>query len=352
MKTAVVILNWNTAGYLKRWLPGLLASCDGLDAGVIVADNASMDGSLELLRSGFPQVRVIELDYNYGFTGGYNRALGSVDAEYFVLLNSDVDVPEGWLQPLVDWMDSHPECAVCGPKLHALSPNYSRTDEFEYAGAAGGFMDRFGYPYCRGRVLSRTEDDLGQYDEPRPVQWVSGACLMVRASVWNQLGGLDDRFFAHMEEIDFCWRARLAGYTVEVVPASTVWHLGGGTLSQDSPVKLKLNYRNNLLMLDKNLPACSGPFRTRLVIFTRMVLDGFSALVYLVTSRPECFRAVVEAHREYRAKRGQAVPSVASDRPDRTGYGSKIMILPLAFLLGGRIFKYLKRYEDSHCGSR
>lgn len=313
MDIAVVILNWNTEGYLRSFLPALLESLpEGAQA--VVADNGSTDGSVALMESEFPQVRRILLDRNYGFTGGYNRAVaellkGTDAPRYVLLLNSDILVSKGWLKPLTDWMDSHPECGACGPKLHALdidadltadasipattssgnaeapakcknqqtpgltqvheessdasttenkasrSVNYIKTDRFEYAGAAGGFLDRFGYPYCRGRVLKRTETDCGQYDEPKDVLWVSGACLLVRSSVWQSLGGLDDRFFAHMEEIDLCWRMQLSGWKVTVVPESTVWHLGGGSLPKDSPWKLQRNYCNNLLMLENNLAA-------------------------------------------------------------------------------------------------
>ena len=194
MKTSVVILNYNTKDYLRQFLPGLIASCERLDAQVVVADNASTDGSVALMRAEFPQVPLICLEQNYGFTGGYNRALAAVDADYFVLINSDIEVPAKWLKPLIAWMDGHPACGACGPKL--LS--YAQRDTFEYAGAAGGLIDRYGYPFCRGRILQKIEKDHGQYDSPAEVLWASGACLMVRACVWKALGGLDERFFAHM----------------------------------------------------------------------------------------------------------------------------------------------------------
>ena len=202
MKTSVVILNYNTRDYLRQFLPGLIGSCKELDAQVVVTDNASTDGSVAMMQAEFPQVPLIVLDRNYGFTGGYNRALEGIEAEYYVLINSDIEVPSGWLKPLVAWMDSHPSCGACGPKL--LS--YAQRDTFEYAGAAGGLVDRYGYPFCRGRVMQRIEKDNGQYDSPAEVLWASGACLMVRSGVWKALGGLDERFFAHMEEIDLCWR--------------------------------------------------------------------------------------------------------------------------------------------------
>ena len=331
MKTAVVILNYNTSDYLKKFLPGLMASCEGLDARVIVADNASKDGSAQMLQEEFPQVPLIRLEENYGFTGGYNRALAQLEAEYYLLINSDIEVPEGWLQPLVAWMDSHPDCGACGPKLL----DYARRDTFEYAGAAGGLLDRYGYPFCRGRILQKVEKDHGQYDTPANVLWVSGACLLVRAGVWKALGGLDDRFFCHMEEIDLCWRMQLQGWKVTLVPESFVYHIGGGTLPNESPCKLRLNFRNNLLLLENNLPATfmaqmaeqaghdvmPGPDRAsaerharakaRRRILTRMCLDGCSALVYLVTRRRIFYQAVLQAHKEYRQLRR------AGDIPER-----------------------------------
>ncbi len=326
MKTAVVILNWNTRDYLRKFLPGLIASTEGLDAEVIVADNASTDGSPEMLAAEFPDVRRISLDRNYGFTGGYNRALAQVEAEYFVLINSDIEVPQGWLKPLTDWMDTHPHCGACGPKL--LS--YDHRDRFEYAGAAGGLLDRYGYPFCRGRILQKVEKDEGQYDTPEDVFWVSGACLLVRSKLWKKLGGLDDRFFAHMEEIDLCWRMQLSGYTVTVVPESFVYHIGGGTLPNESPFKLRLNFRNNLLLLENNLAKTfraqgysvdSSLGKARRRIFVRMLLDGASALTYLVTKRYNSYKAVVQAHGEYRKLRRKPTPDEVAMQKDATVRG-------------------------------
>lgn len=344
MRAAVVILNWNTVHYLERWLPGLLRSVSPADE-VIVADNGSADGSLQMMERRFPAVRTVDLGKNLGFTGGYNAALSQIDADYYVLANSDVDFEPGWLEPLVRWMEEHPRCAACGPKIHALDADGGRTSRFEYAGAAGGFIDRFGFPFCRGRVLGRTEDDRGQYDGADcTCLWVSGACMMVRSSVWKALGGLDDRFFAHMEEIDFCWRAALAGYSVSVVPESVVWHLGGGTLPQGSPFKLKLNFRNNLLLLDNNLAATTGACRASFIISARKFIDLLVALAYFVTLRPSLAGAVLSAHREY-----------ASMRRSRGGSGTtkvkgymELCIVPLALVRGGRIFSYLKKYENNH----
>ena len=296
MKTAVVILNWNGEMFLRKFLPALLESVEGTDAEVIVADNASTDGSMKLMLYEFPKVKTIRFSKNYGFTGGYNRALFQTDAEYYVLINSDIEVRKGWLEPMVEWMDTHPECGICAPKLHS----YRDRDMFEYAGAAGGYIDRFGYPFCRGRILKKVEKDYGQYDSPSPVFWASGACMMVRSGLYRKLGGLDERFFAHQEEIDLCWRAQLAGYRIVTVPESTVWHVGGGTLPNSSPWKLYLNFRNNLLMMYKNLPLREGRRR----LFIRRLYDTVALLRYLLTGKWACVMAVWNAHTDFRSMRG------------------------------------------------
>lgn len=354
MRTAVIILNWNTAGYLESFLPSLLESLEGEDAELVVADNASTDGSTELLRKRFPELRRIELEKNFGFTGGYNRAVAQVlkdypQTEYIVLINSDIDVPQGWLKPLIDYMDSHPACGVCGPKLHALLPlpegGYERSSRFEYAGAAGGYLDRLGYPFCRGRVLSRTQEDEGQWDTVKNLMWVSGACLVTRSSLWKSIGGLDERFFAHMEEIDYCFRARREGYKVRVVPQSVVYHLGGGTLPQTSPYKLMLNYRNGLLMLHKNLPYCYNALHARLVICLRILCDDASALVYLFSGKFKAFKAVFRAHHEYRRYRR---PLKAGRSLIKGPVMCRFSIVLQSLLRGKGIFDYLRRYENSH----
>lgn len=343
MRIAVVILNWNTVDYLRRFLPAMISGCEGMDAEVIVADSASTDGSAEMVAAEFPDAGLIRLAENYGFTGGYNRALAGVEAEYYVLVNSDIEVPQGWLEPLVQWMESHPDCGVCGPKIHRLLPE-GRSDMFEYAGAAGGCIDRFGFPFCRGRVPGRTETDFGQYDDPHDVMWVSGACLMTRASLWKSLNGLDDRFFVHMEEIDYCWRAQLAGWKVTMVPDSTVYHIGGGTLPETSPFKLKLNFRNNLLLLEKNLPATIGAAPARRRIFARKVLDGCAAAVYLLSGHPDRFKAVLEAHREF----GRMSGKVSSGAVAEVSGLVPVMIVLQSLLRGKKVFSYLRRYENSH----
>ncbi len=247
MEIKIVILNWNGRAHLERFLPSVVSHSTG--ASVVVADNGSDDDSAAFLRKHYPQVELLLLDKNYGYAEGYNRALEQVAADCYVLLNSDVEVEEGWLGPLAKLMASNERIAALAPKI--LS--YDRPGYFEYAGASGGFLDAFGYPFCRGRILDTIEQDDGQYDTSRDVFWASGACMMVRADVFRKLGGFDGDFFAHMEEIDFCWRAQLAGYRIMVEPRSRVFHLGGGTLPNNSPRKLYLNYRNNLSMLYKNL---------------------------------------------------------------------------------------------------
>lgn len=299
MKTAVVILNWNTRDYLERFLPSLIDSCEGEDAEVIVADNASFDGSVKFVKEKFPGTKLITLDSNYGFTGGYNRALSGLEYDYYVLINSDIEVREGWLRILTGWMDSHPDCGICGPKILSLD----KRDTFEYAGAAGGYLDPLGFPFCRGRILDKIEKDRGQYDTVENVLWVSGACLMIRSGLWKQLGGLDDRFFAHMEEIDLCWRAQLAGYRVQCIPQAEVYHIGGGSLDNGSPFKLKLNFRNNLLLLENNLPAVSGRAKASMILGIRLFLDNCIRIFYLLTGKKSYSDSVRNAHREFRLMR-------------------------------------------------
>ena len=288
MKVAVVILNWNGREHLRRFLPSVVRHTTEPYARVVVADNGSSDGSADMLRSSFPEVEVVELDRNYGFAGGYNRALERVEADFFLLLNSDVEVTPGWLSPLVERIVSDELIAAVMPKIRSCTER----DRFEYAGAAGGLIDPLGYPYCRGRVLSYVERDCGQYDDACRVFWASGAAMLVRADTFRSLGGFDEEYFAHMEEIDLCWRAANRGMSVWVEPRSTVYHLGGGTLSAESPYKLFLNFRNNLFTLFKNLPS-----RWLLpVIMLRMCADGAIGAGYLLSGRARRFVAVLRAH--------------------------------------------------------
>lgn len=332
MDTAVVILNWNGKAFLEKYLPSLIECTQNESSFIVVADNGSTDGSVAWMEAEYPQIQLIEFDRNYGFTGGYNRALQEVDADYYVLLNSDVEVTKGWLDDLVFFMEEHPQVGICQPKMLSVSDKGS----FEYAGAAGGFIDRYGYPFCRGRILSNIEKDLGQYDEPIEVFWATGACLMIRASLYHHLGGLDDSFFAHMEEIDLCWRAKLLGYEVWCVPTSKVYHVGGGTLPNNSPRKLYLNYRNNLLMLYKNLPEKIRNSR----IFVRMVLDGVSALIYILTGRWSYFKAVWNGHRDYFRMRKEIDPSPFTDERNNIGLYNRSIVL--RFFLSGKKLTFNK----------
>lgn len=288
-KTSVIILNWNGAEMLRRYLPSVVQNTTIPGCELIVADNGSTDNSLDVLAKEFPKVKTIILDKNYGFAEGYNRAIAQIDSEFVVLLNSDIETPEGWLTPLLDYLISHPEVAAVQPKI--LS--WKNRSFFEHAGAAGGFVNALGYPYCRGRILWKVEEDKGQYDSITEVDWTSGACMCVRTKVYKELGGLDAAFFAHMEEIDLCWRMRNAGWKLACIPQSVVYHLGGGSLSYDNPRKNYLNHRNNLLMIYKNHP------HRAFVLFLRFFLDYAAALFYLLQRRPKSAHAVFLARRDY-----------------------------------------------------
>lgn len=305
---AVIILNWNGEGLLKRFLPSVTRHTSAEIADIIVADNGSDDASMTLLREEFPQVKTLEFGENLGYAEGYNRAIARSDYEFTVLLNSDVEVKSDWLTPLYDFMMAHPEAGACQPKiLSATEPG-----KFEYAGAAGGFLDRWGYPYCRGRVMGKIEDDRGQYDDIAPVFWASGAALMVRTDVYLNVGGLDSRFFAHMEEIDLCWRMQLAGYKVYAVGKSAVYHLGGGSLPTSSPKKTYLNFRNNLLMLYKNLP----PRRRARRLTARRLIDSLAWLKYMLTLDFDNAAAVIRAHTDFRKMKKDYAPLTDPSTPD------------------------------------
>ncbi len=319
-KVAIVILNWNGRKMLEQYLPKLLENLT-VGAFVYVADNASTDDSMEWLRTNFPQVRLIQLERNWGFADGYNRALRQVEARYYVLLNSDVEVTPQWLEPLTQWLDANAEVAACQPKLRAVHDHAS----FEYAGAAGGFLDKYGYPFCRGRIFDTVETDHGQYDEPTEVLWATGACLMIRSKDYWEAGGLDARFFAHNEEIDLCWRLWLRGRKVVCLPQSVVYHVGGGTLPKGNPMKTYLNFRNNLTMLYKNLPERE----LRRVMCMRWLLDYVAAFQTLVFNRNVGdFKAIFRARRDFRKwlpqfrddRRRIQQETVVSDVPTRVHY--------------------------------
>ena len=292
-KVAIVILNWNGQKMLAKYLPNVI-EYSRQDAEIWVADNSSSDGSMHLLETQFPQVKTIVLEQNFGFAEGYNRALKQIDATYYVLLNSDVEVSHHWLTPLIEFMDSHQQVAACQPKLLA---EYDK-DSFEYAGACGGFLDKYGYPFCRGRIFDTVERDNGQYDYQQEILWATGACMMIRSKDYWTAGGLDGRFFAHNEEIDLCWRLRLMGRKIYCIPESEVYHVGGGTLPKSNPMKTYLNFRNNLTMLYKNLSDTELTHVMRM----RRFLDYLAAFETLVLNRNwGDFKAIFKARRAFKA---------------------------------------------------
>ena len=294
-KVAVIILNWNGEKLLREYLPSVIETTDTSIADIIVADNGSTDSSVELLRKEFPQVKLLEFKENYGFAEGYNRAIKETNYPYTVLLNSDVATTQGWINTLYDYMEANPNVGACQPKIRA----YTNKTYFEYAGAAGGFIDSNGYPYCRGRIFDTVEEDNGQYDEVIPVFWATGAALMVRSELYLGVGGLDKDFFAHMEEIDLCWRILLTGSEIMAVPQSVVYHLGGGSLPASNPRKTYLNFRNNLLMLHKNLPDATRGKK----LFVRRLLDTVAWAKFMATFDLKNANAILKAHNDFRSMR-------------------------------------------------
>lgn len=292
MKTAIVILNWNGRHMLATYLQQVVACCPA-DAEVVVADNGSTDDSVAFVQAHFPTVRVLALHHNFGFAQGYNEALKQISAKYYVLLNSDVEVSQNWLEPLVNFMDTHENVAACQPKLLAVNNKSC----FEYAGACGGFVDKLGYPFCKGRVFNHVERDEGQYNQPSSIFWATGACMLIRSADYWLAGGLDGRFFAHNEEIDLCWRLKLMGKQVYCLPQSRVYHVGGGTLPKSNPMKTFLNFRNNLTMLYKNLP----DNELKNVMMKRWFLDYLAAWQMLILNRSwGDFKAVYRARRAFK----------------------------------------------------
>jgi len=285
-KIAVVILNWNGVQLLEQFLPSVVQFSP--EAVIYVADNASTDDSVAFVKANFPTVRIIQNSTNYGFAQGYNEALQHIDADIYALVNSDIEVTANWLQPILNTFEKDRDTAIIQPKLL----DFKNKDYFEYAGAAGGFIDKYGYPYCRGRVFDTVEKDLGQYDNNCEISWASGACFFIRSSVYKELGGFDEIFFAHQEEIDLCWRATNKGYKIKYQHDSTVYHVGGATLQQGNPKKTYLNFRNSLLMLSKNLP------KNKLfpILFTRMILDGLAGIQFILQGKAAHFTAILKAH--------------------------------------------------------
>lgn len=336
-KISIVILNWNGCEILRSFLPSVIHYSDGDDIEICVADNGSTDTSVTMLREEFPAVRLILLEQNHGFAEGYNLALNKVDAEYVVLLNSDVEVTEHWLEPLVAYMDTHPEVAACQPKIRS----WHQKQMFEYAGAAGGYIDRYGYPFCRGRMMGTTERDEGQYDTVVPVFWATGAALFIRLTDYTDVGGLDARFFAHMEEIDLCWRLRSRGRGIVCIPQSVVYHVGAATLKKESPRKTFLNFRNNLVMLYKNLPQED----LASVMRVRAVLDYVAAFSFMLKGQLPNALAVFRARRAYHSLRTSLAASRKENLkkttlaviPERT----KNSILAQFYLHGKKFFSQL-----------
>lgn len=336
-KVAVVVLNWNGGDMLRTYLPSVVRYSASDKVTIYVVDNGSTDNSVAMVRENFPSVRLITLGENFGYADGYNIALHSIEAEYAVLLNSDVEVTENWLEPMIRYMDENPIAAACQPKIRSLN----NKEMFEYAGAAGGFIDRYGYPFCRGRIFSKIEKDEGQYDSIVPVFWATGAALFVRLLEYREVGGLDGRFFAHMEEIDLCWRFRSRGLEIVCVPQSLVYHLGAGTLKKESPRKTFLNYRNNLIMLYKNL---SGQELSS-VMRSRRWLDYLAALSYLLKGQVKNARAVLQARKDFNRLRQSFSASrvenlektIVDFVPERVNYS----ILVQFFLKGKKYFSQI-----------
>ncbi|WP_367752873.1 glycosyltransferase family 2 protein [Flavobacterium sp. WC2430] len=286
MKIAVVILNWNGVQLLEQFLPSVVKYSP--EATVYLADNASTDDSISFVLANFPSVKIIKNDTNLGFAGGYNEALKNIDAAVYALVNSDIEVTENWLKPIIETFEKEPKTAIIQPKIL----DYKNKESFEYAGAAGGFIDKYGYPYCRGRIFETIEKDHGQYDDECEIFWASGACFFIRSSVYHELNGFDADFFAHQEEIDLCWRAFNKGYKTVYNYKSVVYHVGGATLQQGNPRKTFLNFRNSLLMLTKNLPK----EKLYSILFYRMLLDGIAAIQFIFKGKFSHFTAVLKAH--------------------------------------------------------
>lgn len=323
---------------MESFLPSVIMHSTSEFCEVVVVDNGSTDGSVEWLKENHPQLKRIIFDKNYGYTGGYNRAIAKLESEYVVLLNSDIEIKQRWCESLIELMDSDKTVAAAMPKiLSQISPN-----KFEYAGACGGFIDKYYFPFCRGRIMKQVENDNGQYDEQRDIFWASGAAMIVRKELYEICGGLDDDFFAHMEEIDFCWRLQNMGYRIVVQPKSVVYHVGGATLSYLSPKKLFYNFRNNLFMIHKN--TLSENYKR--VIFGRMLIDGFLAMIYLFTFKVSSFKSVIDAHNEYRKhvasldlKRKQNIAISTNLEKNKNIYNGSII---LSYLMGKKVFSKLR----------
>jgi len=325
-KAAVVILNWNGQKLLERFMPALLLHTPAETAEIIIADNGSTDDSVSFLAARYPQIRRIVFDKNYGFAEGYNRALSQLNHEYVALLNSDVEVCSHWLETAIDYLDAHPDVVALQPKLL----DYKDKTAFEYAGASGGFMDIYGYPFCRGRIFTTVEKDQGQYDNPAEVFWATGACLFIRLKDYWEAGGLDKNFFAHQEEIDLCWRLRARAKKIVCLPQSVVYHVGGATLKMENPQKTFLNFRNNLLMVYKNLPE---KYYGK-VMFLRLFLDYLAALQFLLKGYPANARSVVKARSDFNRQK-KNYQTIRKENLEKT-----VCELPSGLLLRSLLWSY------------
>ena len=334
---SIAILSWNSLDFLKKFLPVLVDRTPNNLAHIIIIDNGSTDGTAVWVTAQYPDIHLMVLDHNYGYAGGYAIALEKISTRYIVLLNSDIEVSENWLDGMIQFMEEHPDAAALAPKI--LS--YQNPRQFEYAGAAGGWIDRFGFPFCRGRIFNSIENDNGQYPTPEKIFWASGACMLVRTEAYQKAGGLDPEFFAHMEEIDLCWRMQANGGEIWYYPDSSVYHVGGGTLPNESPYKLSLNFRNNLLLLYKNLNGS----RRRRILFSRQVFDGIAAIQYLLKGKPQNFKAVLKAHAEFTRIRKEKYRNfkarVNLEPFGFSGYYGRSIVIAF-FLRGIRFFRDLR----------
>lgn len=332
MKIAIVILNWNGKQLLEKFLPSVAKYSDYDNVEIYVADNASTDDSVDFVKQQYPKIRLIQNSKNGGFAKGYNDALQHVNADVYALVNSDIEVTEGWLDPVISVFENEPNTAIVQPKIL----DYKNKSKFEYAGAAGGFIDKFGYPYCRGRIFSELETDTQQYNDETEIFWASGACFFILSSVFQELNGFDEDYFAHQEEIDLCWRTKNLSKTIKYVGTSTVYHVGGATLKETSPKKTFLNFRNSLFSLVKNLP------KNKLipVILTRLVLDGFAGLKFLIELRPIHILAIIRAHFSFY----RHFPKMLKKRnksPKKENYYTIKSVVWQYFVLGKKIYKEL-----------
>ncbi|MDR3060007.1 MAG: glycosyltransferase family 2 protein [Prevotella sp.] len=340
-KIAVVILNWNGRKLLEEFLPSVIRYSTHPDINIVVADNGSTDDSLTFLETVYPQVTRIVLLQNYGFADGYNRALKQVESDYYVILNSDVEVTENWLLPAIDFLDNNEDVVAVQPKILAQR----NKDYFEYAGASGGFLDKYGYPFCRGRIFQKVEQDKGQYDAPLDILWATGACLIIRSREFFDAGGFDSSFFAHMEEIDLCWRLNNRGWRIVCLPSLVVYHVGAATLKKENPRKTFLNFRNNLIMLYKNLPQ----EHLKRVMTIRLILDYIAAIQFTLTGKYANAKEVIRAHkdfydnrREYRSVRQGNLKKMVQPYP-KTIY--KKSILAAYYLKSIRLFSKLQSFS-------